>query len=120
MEQQKMEVGNLKPFMKKVNVTVKVLRKNEIREVTSRLDDSSHKVTEAVVGDSTGTVLLTLWDDKITEVEDGKTYDIENGFISLFKNSVRLNIGRFGTIKEAEAPVENVNEENNISEKEFS
>lgn len=119
-EVQKHDVGNLKPFMKKVNVTVKVVNKNEVREVTSKLDNSSHKVTEALVADASGSILLTLWDDKIDAVEVGKTYTIENGFISLFKNSVRLNIGRFGILKEAEKALEEVNEANNISEKEFS
>jgi replication factor A1 len=112
------EVAGLKPFMKKVNLKVKAIEKKEIREVTSRLDNTTHKVTEAVVADATGAVLLTLWDDKIDAVEDGKTYEIENGFTSLFKQSIRLNIGRFGTLKEAEAPLEEVNTDNNISDKE--
>lgn len=114
-----MEIGSLRPFAKRVEVTAKVLKKNEVREVQSKLDNSTHKVTEALVGDSTGTILLTLWDDTIDKVEEGKTYKIANGYTSLFKNSLRLNIGRFGTLEEAEEGIEQVNEENNLSEKEF-
>ncbi len=113
-----MNVEQLRPYQKKVNITVKALRKNEVREVTSKLDDSTHKVTEAVVGDATGTVLLTLWDDDIEKVQDGKTYNIVNGYTSLFKNSLRLNIGRYGELKEAEQEITEVNESNNLSETE--
>ncbi len=114
-----MNVEEMRPFLKKVNTTVKVLDRTEIREVTSRLDDSSHKVTEFLVGDSTGTILLTAWDKAIDEIELGKIYDVENGFTSLFKNSIRLNLGRFGKINSTETAIDSVHRENNLSEKEF-
>jgi len=110
-----MNIEQLRPYQKKVNITVKALSKNEVREVTSKLDDSSHKVTEAIVGDATGTVMLTLWDDDIGKVEDGKSYEIVNGYTSLFKNFLRLNIGRYGELKDAEAEVTEVNESNDLS-----
>lgn len=113
-----MQINELKPFAKNVEVTVKVLGKNEVREVSSKLDNSTHKVTEANVGDSTGTVLLTLWDDMIDKVEEGKAYKIANGYTSLFQNKLRLNIGRYGTIEESSEEV-SVDESNNMSEKEF-
>jgi len=113
-----MQVNELRPFAKKVEVIVKVIGKNEVREVTSKLDNSTHKVTEANVGDSTGVVLLTLWDDMIDKVEEGKTYKISNGYTSLFQNKLRLNIGRFGTIEESTEEI-TVDETNNLSEKEF-
>ncbi|MFH1752380.1 MAG: hypothetical protein ABH821_05595 [archaeon] len=112
-------ISDLKPFQKKVEATVKVVSKNEIREATSRLDNTSHKVTEAVVGDSTGIVLLTLWDELIEKVQEGKSYKVSNAYTSLFKNSLRLNIGRYGTIEEASEDVGEVNSNNNVSEKEF-
>jgi len=114
-----MQITELRPFSKKVDLTVKVLEKNEVREVSSKLDNSTHKVTEALVGDASGTILLTLWDDGIDKVEIGKSYKIGNGYTSLFKNSLRLNIGRYGTLADAEAEVTEVNQENNLSEKEF-
>ncbi len=114
-----MQISELRPFSKKVDLTVKVLEKNEVREVSSKLDNSTHKVTEALVGDASGTILLTLWDDSIDKVEIGKSYKIGNGYTSLFKNSLRLNIGRYGTLADAETEVTEVNQENNLSEKEF-
>src|SRR3989338_4689431 len=114
-----MQLSELRPFAKKVDVIVKVLGKNEVREVTSKLDNSTHKVTEANVGDASGVILLTLWDDMIDKVEEGKSYKITNGYTSLFQNKLRLNIGRYGTLEAATEEVTEVNETNNLSEKEF-
>ncbi len=113
------KVSELRPFQKKVELTVKVLEKNEIREVTSKLDNSSHKVTEALVGDESGIILLTLWDDMIEKVELEKSYKIANAYTSLFKNSLRLNIGRYGELTDSEEDLAEVNKENNVSDQEF-
>ena len=113
-----MKISELRPFAKKVELTIKAIGKNEVREVQSKLDNSTHKVTEAVVGDDSGTILLTLWDDAIDKVEVGKTYKIANGFTSLFKNSLRLNLGRYGELTDSDETVE-VNETNNVSDKVF-
>ncbi len=114
-----MKVESLRPFQKKINVTVKAVSVTEPREVTSRLDDSQHRVAEALVGDETACVLLTLWDDDIDKVLVGETYEIENAFTTLFKNSMRLNIGRYGALKKSSQSIETVNTSNNLSEKEF-
>lgn len=114
-----MAIADLRPYAKKVDITAKVLEKNEIREVTSKLDNTSHKVTEVLVGDASGTVLLTLWDDMIENVEVGKTYSVKNGYTSMFKNSVRMNIGRYGTLEESKEEIAEINQENNISDKDF-
>ncbi len=113
------KVSELRPFQKRVELAVKVLEKNEVREVTSKLDNSSHKVTEVLVGDDSGAILLTLWDEMIDKVEVDKSYKIANGYTSLFKNSLRLNIGRYGELTDSEEEVSEVNKENNISDQEF-
>lgn len=114
-----LKVESLKPFQKKVNITVKAVSVTEPREVTSRLDGSQHKVAEALVGDETACILLTLWDEDIDKIIAGETYDIENAFTTLFKNSMRLNIGRYGTLKKSSQSIETVNTSNNLSEKKF-
>ncbi len=114
-----MDIADLRPYAKKVDVTVKALEKMEIREVTSKLDNSTHKVTEVSVGDGSGTILLTLWDEMIEKVEIGKSYKISNGYASLFKSNLRLNVGRYGTLEESPEEVAEVKQDNNLSEKEF-
>jgi len=115
----KEQVGNLNPGSRSLNLTVKVVSKNPIREVVSRRDGSTHRVTEALVGDETGSVLLTLWDDSIESVSEGDVVDINNGYIRLFRGSMRLNIGRFGSLEASEEDIENVNTENNLSDRQY-
>jgi replication factor A1 len=115
----KEQVGNLNPGSRSLNLTVKVISKNPVREVVSRRDGSTHRVTEALVGDETGSVLLTLWDDSIESVSEGDVVDINNGYIRLFRGSMRLNIGRFGSLEASEEEIENVNTENNMSDRQY-
>jgi replication factor A1 len=71
-----------------------------------------------LVGDETGCVYLTLWDDNIEKVNDGDTIKVGNGYVSLFRGNMRLNVGRYGTLEVAkEALAGEVNTENNMSSK---
>lgn len=108
-------VAELRPFMKSLNITIKITEKGEEREVTSRRDGETHRIVDAIAGDATGTVLISLWDDMIETVEVDKTYRLEKGYTSLFQGHLRLNIGRYGEINEAETPLEDVDTENDMS-----
>ena len=113
------KVENLDPESRQVNVTVKVVSKGQPRETVSRRDGSTHRVVDALVGDETGSVYLTLWDDNIDKVNESDTIIVKNGYISLFRGSMRLNIGRYGSLETGAQPIENVNADNNLSNKEF-
>lgn len=119
VEGEMMKVSDLGPRSRNVNMNVKVVEKGEVREIESRRDGSKHTVSESKVGDETGIVLLTLWDDTIDKVEEGKVYQIKNGYTTLFQGNIRLNIGRYGEIEESKEKIKKVDEENNISEKFF-
>jgi replication factor A1 len=114
------KVGDLTQYSRSVNTVVRVISKTEPRDVTSRADQSAHKVCEALVADETGSVYMTLWDEKIDELEDDSVIGITNGYINLFRGSIRLNLGRYGSYEVLEeAPFEDVNLENNLSSKVF-
>ncbi len=114
------KVGDLTPQSKAVNVTAKVVSKTEIREIPMGRDGSPHKVSDALVGDETGVVYLTLWDDNIEKLNEGDTIRVENGYVTLFKGNIRLNIGKYGKLDLAETPLEaEVNTENNVSSKTY-
>ncbi len=108
-------VADLKPRMKNITITFKVIEKGEAREVTSRRDNETHRVADAVVGDSTGIVTIPLWDDTIERLEVGSTYLLKNGYTGLYQGFLRLNIGRYGEIEDAEEPIEEVNQEVDMS-----
>ena len=114
------KVGELTPQSRAVNVTAKVVSKSEVRDIPMGRDGSAHKVCDALVGDETGSVYLTLWDDNIEKVSEDDTIRIENGYVTLFKGNMRLNIGKYGKMMPAEEPFEGeVNTENNVSSKTY-
>jgi replication factor A1 len=114
------KVGELTPQSRAVNVTAKVVSKSEIREIPMGRDGSAHKVCDALVGDETGSVYLTLWDDNIEKVDVEHTVRVENGYVTLFKGNMRLNIGKYGKLDIAKEPLTvEVNTENNVSSKTY-
>jgi replication factor A1 len=119
-EAEPIKIGSLNSYSRRVNTIAKVVSKTEPRDVTSRIDQSAHRVAEALVGDDTGCIYLTLWDDAIEEISDGQILNIKNAYVNLFRGSMRLNLGRFGSYELAEeAPFEEVNLDNNLSSRQF-
>lgn len=114
------KIGDLNSYSRQVYTIVKVVSKTEPREVTSKIDQSRHRVAEALVGDETGSIYLTLWDDAIDEIEEGQTLSIKNGYVNLFRGSMRLNLGRYGSYEILEeSPISEVNLDNNLSSQQF-
>ncbi|UCH37941.1 MAG: single-stranded DNA-binding protein [Candidatus Bathyarchaeota archaeon] len=119
IEERYLKVEELTPRSRSINMTVKIISINPVREVTSRRDGSSHQVTEALVADETGAVLLTLWDDTIGEVSVGDVYDVRNGYVRLFRGSMRLNTGRLGSLTPSEETVDETNVDNNMLDRQY-
>ncbi len=111
-------VAELKPRMKNVTISFKVIEIGEEREVSSRRDGTTHRVVDITVGDTSGTVQVPLWDDTIDAVEAGKTYNLTNGYTGLFRGNLRLNVGRYGELSDAEEAIEEVNMELDMSAEE--
>jgi replication factor A1 len=112
------KIEELNPGSRAVDVLVKILELNPSRQVSTK-DGSVHNVAEAVVADDTASVILSLWDDDIGRVQVGKTIAIKNGYITLFRGTMRLNVGRYGTMEDTSEALETVNTENNISNRSY-
>ncbi|MHA1299699.1 MAG: hypothetical protein ACTSO9_09710 [Candidatus Helarchaeota archaeon] len=116
-----MIVDELKPSLRGINLKIKCTSKNEEKEVINRKTGETFRVTEALVGDKTGSIYLTLWNDDIDKMEIDHSYKLVNVYTSVFKGSMRLNLGKYGSfeeIEEEETPIE-VNTENNLSDREY-
>ncbi|UCG36797.1 MAG: single-stranded DNA-binding protein [Candidatus Bathyarchaeota archaeon] len=113
------KIEELTPNSKSVNTTVRVVSKGEVRNVTGR-DYNIRRVADALVGDETGCLYLTLWENKIDEISEGNTIRITNGYINLFRGNMRLNVGKYGSLEiMEESPIEEVKTENNLSDKRY-
>jgi len=121
MENKTIKIKDLAPNKRRLNLVVRVLELGEKKDIVSRATGEMHRILETLVGDETGTVKLTLWDDKVNSFEEGKTYEITNANTTVYQGSLRLNVGKYSEVKlaENEIPEEQVNRENNISDKEI-
>ncbi len=112
------KVKDLTPASKQVNVLVKVVGLSEEREITSKFGEA-RKLVEATVGDETATVFLTLWNDQIGQVAKDETLLIDNGYVTLVRGHIRLNVGKYGTMTKSEQAIENVNTALDVSAVEY-
>jgi replication factor A1 len=118
MEEEITKIENLTPEHKKVNILAKVVKIGEEQEIPSRFGAPT-KLSEVIVGDDTATVILTLWRDQIGSVGENETIMISNGYVSLVKGHMRLNVGKYGKMTKSEEGIESVNEEVNVSDREY-
>ena len=86
-----------------VIIRVRVLSKNQPKIVKTK-DGKEHRVIDIEIGDRTGRIILSLWDEMVDVLKDDDLIDIENGYINKFKGELRLNIGRFGNLSKVEDP----------------
>ena len=112
-----MKVNELSSMSRRVELVIKVVEKGDVREVTSRKNNATYKVCDALVGDDSGVISMTLWNEDINKVQVGKTYKLSNGYVSVFRSRMQLNTGKYGTLEEVEEEI-TVNKSNNLSDKE--
>jgi replication factor A1 len=108
-------VKDMTETSKNVNATLKVIEIGEVKDIKSQFGDK--RVCEVKVADATGSILLSLWDDQIGKIAVDDTISIQNGYISVVRNSMRLNIGKYGKMLLAEEAITDVITEPNMSEK---
>jgi len=102
----KLNIDELVPFVKRIEVTFRVIDKGEKRDITSKRSGETHTLSNIRVADETASVILTLWDEDIDVMEEGKTYTISNGYVNVFQNSLRLAKGKYGILTEAEQTID--------------
>src|SRR2546428_7471172 len=118
MDKAMTKVKDLTPTTKQVNVLVKVVGLSEEREITSKFGEA-RKLVEATVGDETATVLLTLWNDQIEQVTKDETLLIDNGYVTLVRRHIRVNVGKYGTMTKSEQTIGDVNTALDVSAVEY-
>ncbi|MEM3397272.1 MAG: single-stranded DNA-binding protein [Thermoplasmata archaeon] len=119
MEQELTKVKDLTPGSKQVNVLAKVVSVGEPKEIPSRFGGEGRKVAEAVIGDETGTIVLSLWQEQIGTVAPGDVVLIGNGYISLVRGHMHLNVGKYGSLTKSTESVGEVNTTVDMSAQEY-
>jgi replication factor A1 len=90
--------------MKKISIMAEVLETAEPSKVHTQFRDNA-VVSNAIVGDETGKLLLCLWDQQINSVSAGDCIEIKNAHVATFKGEKQLRLGKNGSIRVLEKPV---------------
>lgn len=115
-----MKISELSPFDRKLEVTFVVVEKGESRVIVSKKTNEEHNLADIKVGDQTGTITCTLWDETIDRVSEGSTYVLKNGYVNVFQSQMRLALGKWGSIEDTNETIdlEDVDMENDRSKEE--
>ncbi len=101
-----LQIKEIKNDMGDLNFTAKVLEISDVRTF-QRKDGNAGKVGNLLLGDATGVIRVTLWDEKtdiLTDIESGDTVEVINGYTqeNTFNHKVELQIGNQGMIRKSE------------------
>ena len=104
------KIKDIKDGMGNLNLTGKILEISEVRTF-QRKDGNSGKVGNLLIGDSTGKIRVTLWDEKtefLDEIEYGDTVELLNAYAreNAFTQKVEIQIGSRGIIRKTEKQIE--------------
>ncbi|AAT43258.1 OB-fold nucleic acid binding domain-containing protein [Picrophilus oshimae] len=111
------KIKDLNPSSRRVNVVGKVVSVSEPKEIKTRFGEDK-AVTEVVIADDTGKITLTLWNEQADNVKDAVALRIDNGYVSLLRGHMRLNVGKYGSLSQTDDEIE-ANEDLDMSEKEY-
>jgi replication factor A1 len=101
-----------------VNLQGKLLDVDDGYRTFSRDDDSEGKVANLAIGDPTGRIRVTLWDEKAELVEDlstGTSVEIVDGYVRERDGDLELHVGNRGAIEELDEEIDYVPETTDIA-----
>ncbi|MDR0373726.1 MAG: hypothetical protein LBI79_09325 [Nitrososphaerota archaeon] len=98
------KIEDLRVGMKKINVTAEVVEVAEPAKVHTQFRDNA-VVSNAVIQDDTGQVLLCLWDQQINTIHAGDFIEVKNAHVAMFKGERQLRLGKNGSVSIIEKPL---------------
>jgi replication factor A1 len=104
------QVEDLSLGLSDVNLKGKVLDTSEIRTF-DRDDGTEGRVANLTVGDETGRVRVTLWDeqaDRAEELDTDVTVEVVDGYVRERDGSLELHVGSRGAVEELDEEVQYV------------
>lgn len=93
-----MQIAALKSGMRNVEVQGIVTAKGEARTVNFKAGGTG-KVADATIGDDSGSISLSLWNEQIEKVTVGKRVKVSGGYVNTFKGQNSVAVGKFGKLE---------------------
>lgn len=104
-------VEDLSMGLSDVSLVGVVLDVDDDYRTFSRDDDSEGRVANCAIGDETGRIRVTLWDeatDLLEKLEAGDTVEVVDGYVRERDGDLELHVGSRGTIEKVDDDVEYV------------
>ena len=95
-----MKINEIKHGMSGITVEGKITDKSESMRVQTRYGPRS--VCDATLEDETGTIKLSLWEEKIDMVNIGDKIMVSGAYVTEFRNQLQLNMPRSGKLESTE------------------
>jgi len=109
-----LKIDELTPRTGRVNMPVKVLSLEEPRSM-----DNGTVICEGLVGDETGTVIMSFWNDECETVENGMTINLKDARANLVRGHMRISLGKKGSMAMSKTSLESIKESVNLSDLEY-
>ena len=93
-----------------VNLVGRVLETDSVRTF-ERDDGSEGKVSNLTLGDPTGRIRVTLWDeraDRATEIDPDRSVEVVDGYVRERDGALELHVGSRGAVEEIDEQIEYV------------
>ena len=115
-------IEDLSMGLSDVTVVGKLLDVDDDYRTFDRDDGSEGRVGNVAIGDETGRIRVTLWDDAtelLDELEAGEVVEVVEGSVRDNDGDLELHVGSRGTIEEVDEDVEYVPETTDIDDVEM-
>ncbi|MBW6451498.1 MAG: DNA-binding protein [DPANN group archaeon] len=92
-----MKISEITLDSKDITVEGTVVKVDEPRVVNTRFGQK--KVATATIEDDSGQIDLSLWEDNISLLKEGKTIEITGGYVTEWRDKLQINLPRTGKIE---------------------
>ena len=94
------QIKDLTQDSKKIDILVKLASRSEPRYA------KGYKIVTFLASDPTGVIPIPFWNDESDQVKVGDFLQIQNGYVTTFRDQLQLNIGKYGSYKHVPPPVD--------------
>ncbi|TFG12319.1 hypothetical protein EU537_09705 [Candidatus Thorarchaeota archaeon] len=92
-----------------------VLEKGTVRIIESKKWNTRYRLAEILVGDETAIMNIILWNTDIDTIEVGKSYLIQDAYVSVKDECIKLCKSKKGKIRPLSTRIEKINQQLNMS-----
>jgi len=97
LEGKQKKISDLRYRMRRIDLKAKIIEIPPAKLVFTRFGTMAD-VSNVKIGDETGSIRLSLWNEQIDKVHVGDMIELKNCYIASYKGEPQIRIGRTGTL----------------------